>query len=362
MPIEKSIVSRDDRLYEAFPSIAATPSGRLVCIYRESDAHRPVAISNLVWRTSDDSGRTWGPRRLLAQAEPRGDRLFAWNCPRIVCLQDGRLIYLCDAYELPPDEDQGCRDSRIYFWVSKDQGQTFEGPQCQSGPIGVVPDRILVTHQGTWLFSTTYRPATGKMEGQYLWRSTDEGKTWEEPVCVAYDDDLVLCEGSTVQLDSGALVCYLREDQCKGRPVFKAISHDDGLSWEGVYPTLMPCGHRPVAGLTTGGKVMVTFAEMLNAVSPGRRNLRALLETQVSALDPDRDKQSGIVIPLDHDRGLIRLTGNGYTGWVQLPGDDFLVVNYIFDDAPNGHIRSYRFSESDFAFDTRFDPLHYPGW
>jgi len=346
--IEMSIVSRDDRVYEAFPDLAATPSGRLVCIYRESDAHRPVAISNLVWRTSDDSGRTWGPRRLLAQAEPRGDRLFAWNCPRIVCLQDGRLIYLCDAYELPPDEDQGCRDSRIYFWVSKDQGQTFEGPQCQSGPIGVVPDRILVTHQGTWLFSTTYRPATGKMEGQYLWRSTDEGKTWEEPICVAYDDNLELCEGSIVQLDSGALVCYLREDQRKGYPGFKTISHDDGLSWEGVYPTLMPCAHRPVAGLTKSGKVMVTFAEMLNEISPGRRNLRALLETQDSALETDHDKQYGIVLSLDHDRVTTGLSGNGYTGWLQLPGDDFFVVNYIFDDAPNAQIRSYRFSESEF--------------
>jgi len=93
---------------------------------------------------------------------------------------------------------------------------------------------------------------------------------------------------------------------------------------------------------------MVTFAEMLNEISPGRRNLRALLETQDSALETDHDKQYGIVLSLDHDRVTTGLSGNGYTGWLQLPGDDFFVVNYIFDDAPNAQIRSYRFSESEF--------------
>ena len=190
--IETRVVSRDDNLYEGFPGVAATPGGRLVCVWRKSDGHRPVEISNLVWRTSDDCGRTWGPRRVLAQADGRSDGLFAWNAPRIVCLHDGRMICLCDGFELPPDEDQGFRDSRIYFWVSQDEGLTFDGSQCQAGPIGAVPDQLFVTRQATWLLSMTYCPDRGKMQGQYLWRSTDDGNTWEGPVCVAYDDGLKL--------------------------------------------------------------------------------------------------------------------------------------------------------------------------
>ena len=266
-----------------------------------------------MWRTSEDGGRTWGPRRLLAESHRRGGKLFKWNAQRIVCLQDGRLIYLCDGYDVPPGESAGGREARIHFWVSSDEAETFEGPELQSGPMGIVPDRLLVTHQGTWLFSTSYQPVDGKTHGLYVWRSTDGGKSWEGPICVAYDDDLFLCEGSIVQLGSGALVCYMRENQGKGYPVFKAISHDDGLSWEGVYPTLMPCGHRPVAGLTKSGKVLITFAELLNYASPGRRNTRALLETQESALETDRDKQSGIVLPLDHGSGVFGGLGNGYT-------------------------------------------------
>ena len=76
-----------------------------------------------------------------------------------------------------------------------------------------------------------------------------------------------------------------------------------------------------------------------------QRGCDILLEMQESALETDRDVQNGILLPLDHDRAGL---GNGYTGWQQLPDDDFLVVNYIYDDAPNAHIRCYRFSESEF--------------
>ena len=47
MSIEKGIVSRDDRLYEGFPDLATTPSGRLVCVYRESDTHSADAFTKV---------------------------------------------------------------------------------------------------------------------------------------------------------------------------------------------------------------------------------------------------------------------------------------------------------------------------
>jgi len=84
-------------------------------------------------------------------------------------------------------------------------------------------------------------------------RSDDEGKSWEGAVYVTYQDELFLCEGSIVQLDSGALVCYMRENQ-----------------------------------------------------------------------------------------------GKGYSRWVTIPDGDFFAVNYICDDAPMAHIRSYCFNGRDF--------------
>jgi hypothetical protein len=38
--LERFIVSRDDNIYEAFPDVALTPSGRLVCVLAECTHHR----------------------------------------------------------------------------------------------------------------------------------------------------------------------------------------------------------------------------------------------------------------------------------------------------------------------------------
>ena len=37
--IQKYIVSRDDSIYEAFPDVALTPSGKLVCVFAECTHH-----------------------------------------------------------------------------------------------------------------------------------------------------------------------------------------------------------------------------------------------------------------------------------------------------------------------------------
>ena len=38
--LERFIVSRDDDIYEAFPDVSLTPSGRLVCVFAECTHHR----------------------------------------------------------------------------------------------------------------------------------------------------------------------------------------------------------------------------------------------------------------------------------------------------------------------------------
>ena len=63
MPIEKVTVSRDDGVYELLPDVARMPSGKLVCIYRESDGHTVRHFSIVATRTSVDDGHTWSPRR-----------------------------------------------------------------------------------------------------------------------------------------------------------------------------------------------------------------------------------------------------------------------------------------------------------
>ena len=64
---------------------------------------------------------------------------------------------------------------------------------------------------------------------------------------------------------------------------------------------------------------------------------------------------------LDCDRSVHR--DAGYSGWVQLPSGEILVVDYINDDAPLAQIRGYLVSRSDYILFPDGDlPWLHPSW
>jgi len=137
----------------------------------------------------------------------------------------------------------------------------------------------------------------------------------------------------------------MRENKGLGRPVYKCFSTDGGETWDGPYETLMDGGHRPVAHFTENGQVLITYRYY-----PGRgaamQNTFAYMESEKSAREPDRAKQRGVILPMDHD-GHPR-PDSGYTGWVELEPGQFFAVNYTRDGAPMAQIRGIRFGVEDF--------------
>jgi len=131
---------------------------------------------------------------------------------------------------------------------------------------------------------------------------------------------------------------------------------DDGETWLGPFDTLMNGLHRPAVGLTNPPvaqapspverepAVMVTYR--FHPGGPFAKNFFAYRESIASALEPDRSKQTGVILPLDHDRN--EQSDSSYSGWVHLPDGRFFAVNYIKDDAPMAQIRGYYWSEDDF--------------
>lgn len=104
MPIEKFTISRDDGAYECFPHLCRTSSGRILIAYRESNGHVASEFCRLIVRHSDDAGRTWSDRQVLADERREGGVMRTWNCPKIQQLADGRVLLLCDTYAYPPGE------------------------------------------------------------------------------------------------------------------------------------------------------------------------------------------------------------------------------------------------------------------
>ncbi len=345
--VRKCTIARNDKVHECFPSLCKTRSGRLVLAYRESDEHQPRKFTRLIVRTSDDNGKTWSARHVLKATESQvPNALYKLNCPKVQPLDDGRLLYLCDAFvnDLSKGKKTRYVDAHILMWFSDDNGETWSDA-AKSDVGGVMPDEVVELPDGTWLLATHLPdPRDGHLI-QYVTRSTDKGKTWGPRMVIADRKGYNLCEASIIRCPDGLLICYMRENSGLGRPVYKAFSADSGKTWDGPHATLMDGGHRPVAHFTSAGEVLITYRYY-----PGRgiglRNTFAYVESEKSAREPVRSRQRGRLRPLDYDRH--PRPDSGYTGWVELAPGEFFAVNYIRDDASMAQIRGYRFFKEGF--------------
>jgi len=61
--ITKYTVSRDDSIYQAWPDVALTPSGKLVCVFSERTHHGDRSYTRIMLTDSTDRGRTRSPKR-----------------------------------------------------------------------------------------------------------------------------------------------------------------------------------------------------------------------------------------------------------------------------------------------------------
>ncbi len=342
--IERFTISRDDSTYECFPDVCMTQSGKLVLTYRESDSHGAADYAYLLYRVSDDHGRTWSDKVYLDRQEKTDGVLFKWNCPRVSQLADSRIIILCDGYPVPPGEGGSQYDSKQWLWISDDDAASFAEP-VETVVCGIVPDKVIELNSGRLLLGSHVRAdELGGLYRQMVHISDDGGGSWRGPITICCTHHYEACEGGIVQLPGGELVCYMRDNSRTGRPGPKCLSMDDGDTWLGPFDTLMNGLHRPAVGLTDSGEIMITYR--FHPGGPFAKNFFAYKESIASALEPDRSKQTGIILPLDHDRN--EQSDSSYSGWVHLPDGRFFAVNYIKDDAPMAQIRGYYWSEDDF--------------
>ena len=232
MPIEKFSISRNDDVYECFPSMTRLANGRVIITYRESDGHIAKLYTRVILRTSDDDGKTWSDRHVLVDSVEADGVLVKYNCPKVQQLKDGRALIVCDVHPLPPGEkNANTAEFTHMLWFSDDYGDTWSEPrEILVG--GIMPDEVIELANGVWLLATHGRsPETGDL-AQHVTRSSDKGIIWGAPVVVAARDTFKFCEASIILLPGGELVCYMRENSGLGLPNYKCISKDNGLTWQ----------------------------------------------------------------------------------------------------------------------------------
>ena len=342
--IQKFSVSRDDAIYQAWPDLVLTPSGKLLCIFSECTHHGDRSYTRVMLCESVDRGRTWSPKRPLPEP-PHG--LPYWNCARLSVLRDGRIAALVDRI----GTDERSRDFHLlqnYLFFSSDEGRTWSPPLLTPAQ-GIVPDKLLELESGRWLLACHVQDPGIQNLTQRLWHSDDRGQTWNGPVIVARQKGLNLCEGSILPIDGATLVAFHRENSGLGMDCYKTISRDGGASWSDPIRFPLPGCHRPVSGFLRDGRILITYRFIQGGrgwLGTWTQNLFAAVTDRESALAPRREDAWARIMPVDFDRS--PHSDLGYSGWAQFADGEIYIVNYIVDDAPKAQIRGYSLRLDDF--------------
>lgn len=347
--IEKFTIARDDQWYLAFPDVCLTLSGKLVCVFAECRHHRDRSYTRIMRTESTDRGRSWSPKAPLT--EPTTGLPIFWNNPRITVLRDGRLAVLVDKL-FAAEKSAKPEECRNYLFFSSDEGRTWS-EAVETPARGIVPDKLLELQSGRWILSCHYQSVEPSNLVQRLWWSDDQGHSWHGPVMVGRQEGLNLCEATILPMPGeNTLVAFMRENSFTGMDCYKTISHDAGEHWSEPIRFPIPACHRPVAGCLHNGKILITHRYMQGGkgwVGHWTQNFFGAVTDPESALALSRKGARTRIFPIDYDRS--PESDLGYSGWVQFPDQEIYVVNYVLDDWPRAQIRGYAFRYSDIILD-----------
>jgi len=377
-------IARDPHYHHGFTDLARAANGDLVVLYKRADAHTSFDFTDLVAQVSHDQGETWDPPVVLMATHDAIDEGLIRD-PHIVRLQDGSL--LASAAIIGPRRkwprgvgyfERYMQNAKNFLFRSSDHGQTWQAEETRTIPMVC---ELVQLRSGVILMGATefhYRHTPNQVgQAQVVYRSLDNGHTWDGPYTVGDHPEHALGEGSIVELDNGTLVCYMRDEPF--RPDLpmrtsgaKAFSQDEGLTWDGPYGSGRWLTNGGVAaGLLSNGHVMVIsrlgmgktdpyfgyfqdeprrLPEFVGYYQHNSPLLHAYVESQADALIPhppstqyaDPLPASASWLTLDND--LNEHPDYGYPGWVNLPSGDVYACDFIADDAPAAQcqIRGYR--------------------
>lgn len=269
------------------------PNGELPLTYNvqaTADASGEAKTTLFLTR-SLDRGRTWSDPeelRLVVKAE-------AWEPPRIHLTLAGRLIAMAK------------QEGRVSVFESTDAARTWSDPSPMNAPARVKdgkvkfqigPQAFVNLADGAMvLLGHGAPPMEGEAESKHTWsgqhfqafscRSTDDGRTWSDPVNVdnrgpdqngkQIDGNMDLTEVCAVQMGNGHIMGLIR-------PVYspwmwETWSKDGGVTWGPCVRGLFPGYATPNMLRTKSGlfKAQVSWVQKFQRISSSTIRKRCIL-------------------------------------------------------------------------------------
>ncbi len=288
MPRSVVVARAEPGLLAHFPDAVALGGGRLLATWREGAGH-VHSDGRIRLAESTDGGHTWGEPWTAVDGK-HDDR-----DPKIVRLSDGTVLlswFVLD-WATEPHTNLGT-------WVSRstDDGRSWSEPVLVgtamtgggNGPGWSASHGAAVELPGGELLLPIYGTLPGRgRERATVVRSSDGGRSW--PVAgetlVAAADEADFQEPTLTVLGDGQLVALIRTT---GPVAWLARSVDGGRTWSEPRPTDLPASSHHALALESG-EVLVTYGDLSSRFSERRETVGRIVQDPAESWDGYGDVQ-----------------------------------------------------------------------
>lgn len=284
--MKNTIVYKDPNAYSCFPSIIKKDNGELLVAFRRAGGFSLEAVrqgkydhvdkgARIAMCRSLDDGLTWEPATIF----PQFDLECGEQDPSIGLFDHDQLIINFFQWRVVPAEEK----NRLLYPTRQQYDGSWsdvEGPfiirsfddgkSWDKSPIKVLDrplpragtsDAVIELPDGTLMMGIYCADFGSPICRAYTIRSFDQGISWDKPVLIAKncENKISFEEPALAITKEGHLIAVLRAGEPrKYQYLYRAFSYDSGKSWANLEQTPM-CGHPAHVLRLSDGRLLCAY-------------------------------------------------------------------------------------------------------